>query len=298
MTDGNLADRIDNYTKTDRYQYVLEVDANNQIIGGEWIGSSKQNHPDFLWLPTERRDWPRVADGAISYDLVKDLIDSSVSSDLGDESGATMDSTHEEFAIDHYEWKHLGPYASEGSFKVEMSGTGDGDLYVRRDEQPDKQNFDCRPYEGTSREECVVSGPGEFYVSVYGYQTSEIELTITMVTDVGDGTNESDEGDVDTTEANATEHLDESGALDYQEMALYVLDVNAGDNIQVKTTSTTDVDIYLRFDNPPTTDTYDSRAYNTTGNETLNFTATGTGVLHIGVHGWEEADFTLVTSDG
>ena len=69
-TDGHLADRIDNYTRTDRYQYVLEVDADGEIIGGEWIGSSKKNHPDFLWLPTERSNWPAPVAGSLNWDLV------------------------------------------------------------------------------------------------------------------------------------------------------------------------------------------------------------------------------------
>jgi hypothetical protein len=53
-TDGNLATKIDNYTHTDNYSYVLELDAAGKIIGGEWIGSSKTNHPDFLWLSTNK----------------------------------------------------------------------------------------------------------------------------------------------------------------------------------------------------------------------------------------------------
>lgn len=33
------------------YDYVLELDADGRIIGGEWLGASRTNHPDFLWLP-------------------------------------------------------------------------------------------------------------------------------------------------------------------------------------------------------------------------------------------------------
>jgi hypothetical protein len=50
-TDGNLASTIDRYTHTDRYDYILEVDAAGKIIGGEWLGESKKAHPDFVWLP-------------------------------------------------------------------------------------------------------------------------------------------------------------------------------------------------------------------------------------------------------
>jgi len=49
--DGPLTPQIDNYTRTDHYEYVLELDADGKIVGGEWIGYSMSTHPDFLWLP-------------------------------------------------------------------------------------------------------------------------------------------------------------------------------------------------------------------------------------------------------
>lgn len=42
---------IDRYTRTDRYHYILEVDARGKIIGGEWAPDSRTLHPDFLWVP-------------------------------------------------------------------------------------------------------------------------------------------------------------------------------------------------------------------------------------------------------
>lgn len=33
--------------------YVLEMDSLGRILGGEWTGSSQQDHPDFLWLAFE-----------------------------------------------------------------------------------------------------------------------------------------------------------------------------------------------------------------------------------------------------
>ena len=43
---GHLLER---YTTRERYEYILELDARGDIIGGEWIGESKTKHPDFLW---------------------------------------------------------------------------------------------------------------------------------------------------------------------------------------------------------------------------------------------------------
>ena len=47
---------IDRYTRTDRYHYLLELDERENIIGGEWLGSSRENHPDFLWVPLSAQE--------------------------------------------------------------------------------------------------------------------------------------------------------------------------------------------------------------------------------------------------
>lgn len=38
------------------YEYVLEVDGNGDVIGGEWVGKNRLNHPDFIWMPFEPAD--------------------------------------------------------------------------------------------------------------------------------------------------------------------------------------------------------------------------------------------------
>jgi subtilisin-like proprotein convertase family protein len=48
---------IDRYIRTDRYRYVLEMNAAGQILGGEWIEGradtafAHADRPDYLWLP-------------------------------------------------------------------------------------------------------------------------------------------------------------------------------------------------------------------------------------------------------
>lgn len=37
---------------SDTYDYILELNAAGDVIGGEWVGYSQTTHPDFLWLPT------------------------------------------------------------------------------------------------------------------------------------------------------------------------------------------------------------------------------------------------------
>lgn len=75
-TDGPLTADIDSYTRQDVYNYILEIDNDGKIIGGEWIGSSKTNHPDFLWLPLTRK-YAWVAWGSVHYDDVSILLEKS-----------------------------------------------------------------------------------------------------------------------------------------------------------------------------------------------------------------------------
>ncbi|MCX6118035.1 MAG: hypothetical protein NT027_10870 [Proteobacteria bacterium] len=46
-------------TASKTYTYILELDGEGRIIGGEWTGESIQTHPDFIWVPFE----PVLGDG-------------------------------------------------------------------------------------------------------------------------------------------------------------------------------------------------------------------------------------------
>lgn len=76
-TDGNLSADIDVYTTVVRYEYVLELDGDGAVIGGEWVGDSKREHPDFLWSPIHSGSDP-VAGGAISLSRVRALATASI----------------------------------------------------------------------------------------------------------------------------------------------------------------------------------------------------------------------------
>jgi hypothetical protein len=158
-TDGNLASSIDNYTKTDTYEYVLELDRNGAIIGGEWIGDSKQDHPDFLWIGVEKED----AEVAIP------------NQSMASESGI----------LGQGAWQQYGPYpvAEAERIRVLLQGTeGDADLYVRFAEAPTTSSFHCRPYKNGSNEECSLTTPDwatQIFVGVQGAATSNpFSLTV------------------------------------------------------------------------------------------------------------------------
>lgn len=173
-TDGNLSAVIDSYTNKDVYDYVLELDAAGKIIGGEWIGASRKNHPDFLWLPVKKN--PGVVAGVISYADVKQLVTLAngaappVAAPLVKESGSLAASA----------WKHYGPFEADAAgLKAILSLTkGDADLYVRKGAKPTASAYDCRPYtDGMAGESCSV-GAGTWYVALHGFVASDYTLEV------------------------------------------------------------------------------------------------------------------------
>ena len=122
-----------------------------------------------------------------------------------------------------------------------------------------------------------------------GYSQADVELKIEF----------EDAEDVAATEEaeeSGFSHIDETASVDFQEMALYVLELEAGDQIMVNTMSESDVDLYVRFGDPPTQNDYDARGYTTSGNERIDFDAHEDGTLHIGVHGYQAGDYRLTTA--
>lgn len=89
---GNLSGVIDTFTHHDVYEYVLELDGAGDIIGGEWVGASKKNHPDFLWTPTLKY-WTEVAKDngqagtGIAWHEVLYLVEQSIKEDDSNHAG-------------------------------------------------------------------------------------------------------------------------------------------------------------------------------------------------------------------
>jgi hypothetical protein len=285
--DGNLGSTIDRYTQHDEYDYVLEVDAGGKIIGGEWVGTSKRKHPDFVWLPI-RASASSAAGGKITYANVKMLLDRSL--------GTTPTTGTPKHVDDHgtlvkAAWKVLGPFevAAGQNLTAVMTGTGDADLYVRKGAAPTAASYDCRPYRSGSSESCTVVGPGPVYVAVNGYAaSSDYTLAIDYVEGTGGG---------DTPPPAPTVHINTTGTVALGEGKAFTVDVTAGKRIVIRTTAAHDVDLYVQMNTAPTTSAYLARAYTSSGNETISVTPTSNGKLHILVQGYEASDFTVRTAD-
>jgi hypothetical protein len=78
-----------------------------------------------------------------------------------EESGTVAQSAEKAFAYD----------VPAGKYVVELSGTGDADLYVKKNAAAAQRVYDCRPYKNGSAETCSVTfdAPGKLNVMVRGY---------------------------------------------------------------------------------------------------------------------------------
>ncbi|MBL8786866.1 MAG: pre-peptidase C-terminal domain-containing protein, partial [Deltaproteobacteria bacterium] len=285
-TDGNLASRINDFTRTDRYEYILEVDSAGKINGGEWIGASKKAHPDFLWLPTGRGSGS-VANGTIDYAQVKSLLEESIAGPGGG-STASQVLKEESATLAQGEWKYFGPYTDVASgFSATMTGTGDADIYVKKGAQPTASAYDCRPYGGDSNESCAPAGAGPWYIAVNGYKASTVKITV-RYTKTGGTT---------PTPTPTTTHLNISGNVAAGAMLTYTIPVYAGKKIVVRTQAAADVDLYIKMNVVPTVNVYDQRGYTDSGNETLTLVPGANGTLNIAVHGYATSAFKLTTAD-
>jgi hypothetical protein len=269
---GYVGAAVDRYTRTDRYQYVLELDAAGKIIGGEWASSSQLSHPDFVWLPLGPAA-DTVAGGAIRYDLVKALVLESA----GPAPGAATPAQVESFSLARGEWRFLGPYpTAPGLITVTMTGNGDADLYVRMGGQASSALYDCRPWLATSNETCRMTGPGPLYVAVHADAAAAVTVRVA---------------------AGAGPKLSVSGSVALGQLEVYRLAVTGGRALTVRTAAPADVDLYLRMGAAPTVSTYDARAFTSSGNEVLRFVPPVTGTLLIAVHGYAASAFTLAVTE-
>lgn len=89
-------------------------------------------------------------------------------------------------------WMQYGPF-SISSFRklvVNMTGTGNADLYVRKNDPPTESNYTCRPNQGNSNESCSIPGPADpakekaatYFVGVRGAGASnQYKLSVSIL---------------------------------------------------------------------------------------------------------------------
>ncbi|KAJ0408885.1 hypothetical protein ATCC90586_007983 [Pythium insidiosum] len=81
LEDGPLVStgKVDSATHTQEYYYLLELDDNDNIIGGEWLWDSQRYHPDFLWFTTANPSNDATTAFGLKYSDVAELFRAAVS---------------------------------------------------------------------------------------------------------------------------------------------------------------------------------------------------------------------------
>jgi hypothetical protein len=152
-------DNLASYLDSRRYAYVLETTASGRILGGEWVGASRTDHPDFVWWPTGT---PRraMAAGNITYAEVKALSDESAGAVAADT--VTVWTAEDLGPSSSWHSRYAGITVPPGyrRLRVTLSGSGDADLYVRAGAYPTTTVYDCRSATaGSSAESCTLDVP-------------------------------------------------------------------------------------------------------------------------------------------
>jgi len=174
---------VDEYTRTDSYQAVLEADDKGNLLGGEWVGDSLRAHPDFLWWPAGK---PTGTPAGLTYAEVKRLNDKAAAvaptpTPVGEVKQLLTNASTK--------WTSLYPTVGApggATIELKLSGTGNADLYVKLGRKPTATLFDCRSSGPTSDETCTIKVPpqgGTYTVRVrpatWG-QEAKVSLTATV----------------------------------------------------------------------------------------------------------------------
>jgi len=93
-----------------------------------------------------------------------------------------------------------------------------------------------------------------------------------------------------------TKPLYSEGYLEKGKMVIWSMKMRHKQKMVSKTTGESDIDLYLRWNDCPTTSKYNERGFTTKGNETESFQAPEDGTLYIGVRGYKSSGYTLATT--
>jgi len=164
--------------------------------------------------------------------------------------------------------------AGQDELEISISGgTGDCDMYVRKDAAPTTTTYDYRPYKVGNDETVVVENPeaGTWHIMLQAYSTYS-GLTLVATYSAATSVIPLDNG-VPVTGL--------SGAAASE--TFFMIEVPAGqDGLDISIAGGTgDCDLYVRKDTPPTTIEYDYRPYKVGNDETVSIETPAAGTWYI-----------------
>ncbi len=185
--------------------------------------------------------------------------------------------------------------SGQTELEIKMSGgTGDADLYVKRDAPPTTSDYDYRPYKIGNNETVTVENPqgGNWLIMIRGYHAYS---GVTLVATFGDGGGGG--GETVTELSNGVPVTGISGPAN--SAAYYKIDVPAGQaSLEIKMFGGTgDVDLYVRKGQKPTTTEWDYRPYLIGNDETVTIDNPVAGTYYIMLRGYQAyTGLTLVAT--
>ncbi len=280
--------------------YVLELDANNRILGGEWIDDptfswgedSKQLHPDFMWMALDHQGPGENADDTggeddnpfISFARARMLLqcanDATTCAPAGGGGGTqTLLDLVADVARNQTRSYDTG-VVQPGTYRVVMShdaarAGGDADLYVRLGTAPTTATYDCRPYADGSDEECIVNvtTASTIFIQVRGYGTSNAYHLVV-------------EGEGGGAPPPAWGGLSESGTVTRNQETRFATPELPAGNYRFALTGDADADLYVRSGTAPSTTQFDCRPYASGSAENCSVTLSAPAVVHVMVRGY------------
>ncbi len=181
--------------------------------------------------------------------------------------------------------------AGQTKLEIQISGgSGDCDLYVKRDALPTLASYDYRPYLVGNNEKVTVNNPaaGTWYLMLRGYSAY---AGVTLLATYSGGIGIALQNGVPVTNIAGAQFSEK----------LYRIDVPAGQtSLEIQTSGGTgDCDLYVMYGTPPTIIDYDYRSYTSSNNETVSVNAPTAGAWYIMLRGYSVyAGLTLRASYG
>jgi hypothetical protein len=181
--------------------------------------------------------------------------------------------------------------AGQTKLEIKISGgTGDCDLYVKRDSLPTVAVYDYRPYIVGNNEKVTVDSPaaGTWYLMLRGYSAY---TGVTLVATYSGG--------VGIVLTNGVPVTGLSGAASSEK--LYRIDVPAGQtSLEIKISGGTgDCDLHVKYGTPATVSDYDYRPFTPGNDETVSVNNPTAGSWYILLRGYSAyTNLTLVATYG
>ena len=136
---------VENYDHEQTLEFVLELSSEDRVIGGEWVGASKTNHPDFVWVPLGN---PRPNNTLLSWNSVESVYAKSRSG-VGTRKNVNIDGTAVGIT-DTVDLSGVDANANRVELFVDLEGDSASHKYTVTLTNPDGESFSVQRNAGSS----------------------------------------------------------------------------------------------------------------------------------------------------